>query len=454
MTIRSMTRRSVLKAAAATSALGSGVLGAPFMHGAHAAGTLKVGFWDHWVPGANDTLKKLCTDWGAKQKVDVSVDFITSNGDKIMLTAAAEAQAKSGHDILAMPTWYAIGNADSLEPVDDLMKTLIAQNGAVNPATEYLGQLDGRWIAVPAGTGCQTKPPCARIDLMKQFVDLDVTKMYPAGGSPDKELADRWTWDFFLQAAEKCFKGGYPFGMPLGQSSTDATDWVGAVFSSHGAQLVDKDGNVTVKSDPVKQVLDWFKRLVPFLPPDVFAWDDAGNNKWLIAGKGALIMNPPSAWAVAVRDAPKVAEQCWTFASPKGPQGRYEPGLPYFWGLWSFSQNKSAARDLLTTLLQRGSVEQLVAASHGYDLPPFANLLDFPTWSNEGPPKGTLYSYPPRYPDQIVSIACQPAPKRIANQIYVQATMTKMIAHCTQGGESIEKAQEWAANEIETFMRS
>jgi len=35
-----------------------------------------------------------------------------------------------------------------------------------------------------------------------------------------------------------------------------------------------------------------------FLPPDVPAWDDASNNKWLISGKGRLIMNPPSAWAV------------------------------------------------------------------------------------------------------------------------------------------------------------
>ena len=37
-------------------------------------------------------------------------------------------------------------------------------------------------------------------------------------------------------------------------------------------------------------------------------------------------MNPPSAWAVAVRDAPKVAEQLWTFPSPKGPKGRFDAG--------------------------------------------------------------------------------------------------------------------------------
>ena len=85
--------------------------------------------------------------------------------------------------------------------------------------------------------------------------------------------------------------------------------------------MVDKDGNITVKSDAMKQVLEWFKKLVPFLPTDVFAWDDASNNKYLISGQGALIFNPPSAWAVAVRDAPKVAEQLWTFPVAEGAEG-------------------------------------------------------------------------------------------------------------------------------------
>jgi hypothetical protein len=94
--------------------------------------------------------------------------------------------------------------------------------------------------------------------------------------------------------------------------------------------------------------------------------------------------------------------------------------------VWSFSKNKAAAKSLITFLSQRSSAEQTVAASHGYDLPPYANLLDFKTWETEAPPLGTLYSYPPRYADQIVNIANAPAPKKIANQIYSQATMSKI----------------------------
>src|ERR1700730_17633408 len=108
-----LTRRKLLK----TAALSTTTFAAPFVRGAHAAGKLAMGFWDHWVPGANETMTKLCREWADKEKVDITIDYITSQGETLILTAAAEAQAKSGHDVLAIPTWYVIGHADDLEPV-------------------------------------------------------------------------------------------------------------------------------------------------------------------------------------------------------------------------------------------------------------------------------------------------------------------------------------------------
>jgi len=427
-------------------------LAAPYVRTSHAAGSLAVGFWDHWVPGANDTLTKLANEWAAKEKVDLKIDYITSQGNKLLLTITSEAQAKSGHDILSMPIWWGVGQVASLEPVDDLVQALIAQYGAPAAAVEYLGKQNGHWIAVPATAGSQMKGPCARIDLFNQYVGLDLTKMYPAGAPPDKALTDKWTWDTFLVAAEKCFKAGFPFGIGMGQTA-DSVDSAGAIFAAYGAQLVDARGNITVNSDATRQALEYSKRLSQFLPPDVYAWDDASNNKWLIAGKGALIMNPPSAWAVAKRDNPKVAEQLWTFPAPKGPKGRFQPGLPFYWGIWKFSKNKSAARSLLTYLSQRSAVEQLVIASGGFDMPSFSGLRDFKIWAEVGPPKGTLYHYPPSG-DQIVSISGAPAPAPIATQMYTQAILTKMIAKFTQGNESMDKVIAWTASELEGFMRT
>jgi len=442
MASRKFTRRRFIASTA--------VLAAPYLRTSHAAGSLAVGFWDHWVPGANNVLTAMCNEWAAREKVDLKIDYIPSQGNKNMLTIAAEAQAKAGHDMLAFPTWQPADKGHLLEPVDDVMKTLLAANGAVTPLIEYLAKSDGKWIAIPATPGSQIKGPCGRIDLLKQHAGLDVQKMYPAGAAPDKALSEAWTWDAFLVAAQKCHKAGVPFGIGLGQTP-DSVDTMGALFSAYGAVLVDAKGNVTVKSDAVREVLEYMKKLVAVLPGDVFAWDDASNNRWLVAGKGALIMNPPSAWAVAKRDAPKVAEQLWTFPTPRGPKGRYQPYLPYFWGIWKFSKNKDAGKSLLAHISQRSAVEKMVAASQGYDIPAFAKLNDFRTWAEEGPPKGTLSHYPPK-PGQILSVSAFPAPPKIAAQIYVQAVMTKMVGKAVQ--ESVDKSIAWATSELEGFMRT
>src|SRR5262249_28809147 len=256
------------------------------------------------------------------------------------LTIAVEAQAKSGHDIMDFSTWEPAQYASSLEPVDDVMKEVLARNGPVIPALEYLAKPDGKWLSVPGIRGTLLLTACSRIDLMKEHAGIDLLAMYPAGGQPTK-AADSWTWDSFLVAAEKCQKAGFAFGLPLG-TTTDSIEWLGALFYAYGAELVDAKGNITVKSDAVREALEYGVRLGAFLPPDVGAWDNTSNNKWLIAGKGALIFNPPSAWAVAKRDAPQGAEKLWTHAMPKGRNGRVVCMLPRFQGLWNFSKNKSA----------------------------------------------------------------------------------------------------------------
>lgn len=440
-------RRFLGTAAKATAALAL----APHVRTSHAAGKLSVGFWDHWVPGANATLTKLCNEWAAKEKVDLKIDYITSQGRKLLLTVTSQGMAKSGHDILPFATWSVAAQQRNLEPVDDIMNPLIQQNGKVVPVVEYLGKFGGHWLGVPATPGSQMKGPCARIDLFKKHAGLDLTRMYPAGKSPDKKLVENWTWETFLKIAEKCNKAGHPFGLGLA-ASADSVDWVGAMFSSYGAELVDSRGEITVDSDATREVMDYAKRLANQLPQAVYAWDDSSNNKWLVSGKGALIMNPPSAWAVAKRDNPKLASLLWSFPAPGGPKGRHRIGLPFHWGIWNFSKNKSAAKSLLVYLSSRSSAEQLVNASGGYDIPGFSGFRDFKVWEDAGPPKGTLYNYPPRG-DQTVSIAAMPAPPPIANQIYAQATMPKMIARYTQSGWSLDRVIKWAASELEGFMR-
>ena len=449
MTRTSPSRRRFL---ASTATAAGALIAAPFVRGAHAAGRLTVGFWDHFVPSANPVLAQLCNEWAEREKVELQIDFITSLGNKLQLTHAAESQARSGHDMLAHYNWPMTSYADKLEPVDDVMKELIARNGPVHGAVEVLGRQKGRWIAVPITHGSQILPPCSRFDLLKQHAGLDVPAIFPAGTQPDQAKVDAWTWEAFLGAAEKCHKAGFPFGLPLGQTG-DSINWVGALSNAFGAVPVNEKGDITLKSDETRQMLDYMKRLAAFLPPDVFAWDDGSNNRWLVSGRGALILNGPSAWAVAKRDAPHIAEQCWTHAMPKGPKGRFVSHTPFFGGIWSFAKNKPAAKSLLLHLSTRESVGKMVAASQGFDLPSFTRFNDFETWAEQGPPKGTIWNYPSRG-DQVQVITGSPAPPEIAAQIYAQATMPKMVARYLQGGQSIDQAIGAAERELEGFSRT
>ena len=440
-----VSRRCALKLAAAATAL-------PLVHvrTGRAAGKVSVAFWDHWVPDGNEVMKKQCEAFGAAHQVEVQPDFVTSVGSKNLLTIAAEAQARTGHDIQQLPGWEVHNHADQLEPIDDVMRRLMAKYGPVEKASEYLFMVKKQWLSVPCSAGYQNKGPCGRISVLKQ-AGLDVLKMYPPSADATAE-AENWTYDTMLKVAETCKKANMTFGIGLG-TTPDSVDTASALFAAFGANVITEEGAVDVRSDNVRQVLEYAQRLVKHLPDDAVSYDDASNNRALISGKSALIWNPPSAWAVAKRDAPKVAEDCWTFPAPKGPKGRFLPLGATSWGIWNFSRNKTAAKELIEYLSQRENVEARCTATIGYDVPPFSSMTDFKIWNEVSPPKGTVYHYPIRSSHHQQNwISGAPAPPEIAVQMANRGTVPTMLAKL-QSGQSIKQVQDWAQDELEGFVR-
>ena len=61
MRTSTLTRRRFL----ATSAASTAMVAMPHVRGAHAAGKLSVGLWDHWVPTANAASTALIEEWAA-----------------------------------------------------------------------------------------------------------------------------------------------------------------------------------------------------------------------------------------------------------------------------------------------------------------------------------------------------------------------------------------------------
>ncbi len=64
MTSRKINRRRLVTGSVAFS---TALVAAPFVRGAYAAGKLSMGFWDHWVPNANNATTALVNEWAAKE---------------------------------------------------------------------------------------------------------------------------------------------------------------------------------------------------------------------------------------------------------------------------------------------------------------------------------------------------------------------------------------------------
>jgi Bacterial extracellular solute-binding protein len=435
-----LTRRSVLRTAALGAAAASF---SPYVRHAYSAGKLALALWDHWIPGANASLSEMCRQWASENHVELQIDFVPTTQ-----AANTEAQTRTGHDVVAHPMWQILLHQRMLEPVDEVMLPLLEAYGPVSPVAEYLGRHDGIWRGVPATVASQLKTCCSRLDLYRQHCGLDVAKLFPPGG--DDLQADSWTWARYLRTAQQLFKAGSPVGLPMGQTS-DSIDWTGALFRAFGAVFVDASGTIKLDSDESRAALEVIAKLMAANASEVYGWDDTDNNRWLISGRGSGIINPPSAWVIAKQTNPLVAKQCWTHDLPRGPYGRFVPHLPFFYGIWSFAENKSAAKDFLSFISQRPQVERLVTASNGIDMPAFSSFLDFETWMTAGPPAGTLSNYPPRK-GATATVAGFPARPELASQIYHQALQPAMVTRLTQRGESIDSVIQWAERELEGML--
>jgi hypothetical protein len=137
------------------------------------------------VPGANDVLRKLAQEWAEKEKVDLTIDFITSTGEKILITIAAERQARTGHDILPFGTWQTPDKAEDLEPglrsgwtvlVDGVLTVVDDEATA-----ERLGRLADPWLR-------ELRP----IVLVLTATQITGRALHPAGGVHIVQ-ADEWS---------------------------------------------------------------------------------------------------------------------------------------------------------------------------------------------------------------------------------------------------------------------
>ena len=132
-------RRKFIKGLSAVSGY---AIAAPYVKTATSAGKLSLGIWSHWIPGQDDLLENILVSWGEKNGVEIKVDFITSIGNKLLLTAQAESRAKTGHDVFSMGVWMSSMFKHRLEPLDDVVEDIIRKHGSLLDSAKYYKNTD------------------------------------------------------------------------------------------------------------------------------------------------------------------------------------------------------------------------------------------------------------------------------------------------------------------------
>src|SRR6266850_1959304 len=154
------------------------------------------------------------------------------------------------------------------------------------------------------------------------------------------------TWDELLKQGKVLKKQGNPVGIPISHCS-DAHSTYWSVAWSYGAKVLEADGKTpAIVSDKTAQVVEWYKELYKeAMEPEVLSWDDAGNNRFILSGKGSWIHNPVSPYNAALANKQPIADDINHHNSPGGPAGIHSAPPNLSMGIWKFSKNQELAKE-------------------------------------------------------------------------------------------------------------
>mgnify|MGYP003572198063 CR=1 FL=1 len=353
MTQNRLTRRSFLKFAGGTVAIGAlaaCVPAAPAPAGeaggeapATDPGTLWALQKQDFHPEYNDFIRAHIVNYAAENDLTLDVaytaGFAGTGADNQKVAAAV--QAGDPPDVwMDNRNPFQLQQLGTLQPVTDLQEEVIAIYGEPNPRPKSETLLEGEYVGVTLHT--RSDGGWARTDVFEPAgIDLAAIITYDELAAAAMEVSDPdnelWGWGMTVN------RGG------------DGGWFIQRVLHGWGATWVDETGDyVTIDSPEAVEAVEWLVDLYTnpewekMMPPGVLSWTDSSNNEAYLGGKVAYTQNAGSVYAKAVADGLDVANHTM-FDIPKGG-----PALQDFNGLGGMylhhimgSKNPEHARGLI-----------------------------------------------------------------------------------------------------------
>ncbi|MBM4439004.1 MAG: extracellular solute-binding protein [Candidatus Rokubacteria bacterium] len=385
--------------------------------------------WNHFVPAADDELKKQAEAFGKQANCTVRVDTMAHL--QMPAKVAAEAQSQSGHDMFRTAAADPFLYEKQLVDVGPLVEKLGKTGGGWYPFAEQSCRTDAGWRAVPW--------------FWISFPGTYNMAHFKKAGFGDKVPK---TWDDLLQMGKALKKQGNPVGIPISHCS-DAHSTYWSIAWSFGAKVIEADGKTpAIKSAQTERVIEYYKELFKdAMEPEVLSWDDASNNRFILSGKGSWIHNPVSPYNAALKEKMPIADDINHHNSPAGPAGTHSAPPILSLGIWRFSKNQELARDFIEFLMKKENYDAWIVASNSFNHPPLKNLADHPIWARNPKfamlPKEAEFAHPRGWPAKP-----NDAVQRIDNN-YVMADMVAKAIN----GMPTKRAIDWAEQQIASAVK-
>ena len=318
---------------------------------------LRILQWSHFVPAWDKWYDAWVKDWGTKNGVDASVDHIPTADLPARL--AAEVAAKSGHDLFEMNGQILTYRyTEQMVELKDIVDYAVSKQGEMEPIGKKLANVNGKWVGVPH-----------YFIMIAPFVRKD---LFQQAGYDWQKVE---TWDQYHEVGKKLKDAKHAAGFAISHCNDANHNWR-AIMWAHGASEVAEDGKtVTLGTPEMKDFLKFSQALYKdAITPEVFAWDDASDNRWLASGVGGYIHDALSSYRSIEGQNKQLFDSLAIAPVIKGPKKQIAMPDGNVFSMWQFTppQNQEAAKTFLKYLFDNYLED--FKQSTGYNMPMYGNI--------------------------------------------------------------------------------
>lgn len=373
----------------------------------------------------------------ASDKVsEVRVEFLAAADVVTKLNTAIGAGVYPDVAIISDDVTQSYVQMGALEPLDDLIEEVTANNGDLIQGAKDNIYFDGHYYAVPYSFSVNTVH--YRKDV---FEEAGITEL-PT------------TWQEFEKVCEILADKTdmYPAGLAISNSDDSETcnRWI---HKSFGGRYWDEEGNVVVNSQETIDAVNWLVDMYNkgYIPPSSVEWDSAGNNNTYLAGESAMVVNISTLYVTVQGDDMKdtLGKNTGLMALPVGENYSpwSEPSTGKF-GIFKGCKNPELSKELISYVMDPEWYSSYIEQLFPVNSPTYQGTIEDDIWQSELGQQLTAITLSEAYNHQFGYPCTDPVVQMADSESEINYYFSKTVLRVLLEGMSVEDSVEQLESEL------